>query len=991
MRKVIFVKANERYQPKYCTRTLFLQDEQGRIEVVKRPSTSQAEEHLHLMAEAAGRLGDLFSKVIICGCSETEDGIRFDYIPHRTDWLQELEKEAGNPEGFLKKWKEYLSLISPQTSVRFTDTEAFQRVFGAGEAFEGEAAFPFCAWDITPSNLLITEAGENVLIDYEWFFDFPVPVRLVQYHCVKVTLDSHPEMLRKMERSILLRELGFSDREKALEQAEASFFHHLYDGGTNCAGEPFDLIYKKGETNIYQSQAACAMLENQNQQLRAEMDMLRAERKALIENHQKMSEEMSRLSAEFTQAKQTEAVLAAQNGSLSAELKKTQDQLLLAWNSKSWKITAPLRFLNRMKSEGKNPLTEGWKKVAARTWAKGDGADPAQKNDWMPHYRKAYDHRSSTLSGKNPKRLVIMYFYDKDGVADEASLLLARSVSATADRTVAVVGGLLNEEGREAFSQIFDQVYFKENEGFDFWGYREGLVREGWKNLGQYDEVILCNFTILGPVCPLDGLYRKMEEADCDFWGITSHPGMEFDPFQCNPYGCVPEHVQSFFLAFRQHMVRSSIFRKFWLSLPKLPTYDQAVGLAETVLTRYFGDAGFVWTTFVDREAYYPLTDNPMITMPMELIRDQGCPFFKRRVFFQDYDYYISYTCGQTARQLFDYLETEKLYDMDILWKHLLRTCHMSDLNEKLHLTKYLPTEVFAKAHPALTTAAVIHLYDLSMLGEILEYCRSFPAETVFYISTTDENKKRAIEEAFAALPNHREVIAGKNRGRDISGLLVLFRDKVQKYDLVCVTHDKQTSHLKPLTVGKGFARAGYTNILESREYVSQIIQCFANEPRLGLLFAPMSYHADFSSQPGHEWGENYENTARLAEELRLNCPMDQRHPPFAPYGSNFWFRTRAMKPLLEKKWTYEDFPEEPLKLLDGTILHAVERIYPYCAQSEGYYSSTVMTEDYARLDMSTLFTYAEGWANMMAAKGVVGRFVDVRNVMAQKLKEAGS
>ena len=67
-----------------------------------------------------------------------------------------------------------------------------------------------------------------------------------------------------------------------------------------------------------------------------------------------------------------------------------------------------------------------------------------------------------------------------------------------------------------------------------------------------------------------------------------------------------------------------------------------------------------------------------------------------------------------------------------------------------------------------------------------------------------------------------------------------------------------------------------------------------------------------------------------------------------------FWFRPKAMKKLLEKTWKYEDFPKEPNKI-DGTMLHAIERAYPFVVQEAGFYSANVLNEDFTRVEMTNL------------------------------------
>ena len=68
-----------------------------------------------------------------------------------------------------------------------------------------------------------------------------------------------------------------------------------------------------------------------------------------------------------------------------------------------------------------------------------------------------------------------------------------------------------------------------------------------------------------------------------------------------------------------------------------------------------------------------------------------------------------------------------------------------------------------------------------------------------------------------------------------------------------------------------------------------------------------------------------------------------------------FWFRPKAMKLLFDKDWKYEDFPPEP-NGIDGTLLHAIERIYSYIVQESGYYPAWVMSERNAGMEMCNLY-----------------------------------
>lgn len=59
-----------------------------------------------------------------------------------------------------------------------------------------------------------------------------------------------------------------------------------------------------------------------------------------------------------------------------------------------------------------------------------------------------------------------------------------------------------------------------------------------------------------------------------------------------------------------------------------------------------------------------------------------------------------------------------------------------------------------------------------------------------------------------------------------------------------------------------------------------------------------------------------------------------------------FWARTKSFKPLWSSSLKFEDFPEEPLKTSDGTILHAMERIYPMLVREQGFYTGRLVNAD---------------------------------------------
>ncbi len=113
----------------------------------------------------------------------------------------------------------------------------------------------------------------------------------------------------------------------------------------------------------------------------------------------------------------------------------------------------------------------------------------------------------------------------------------------------------------------------------------------------------------------------------------------------------------------------------------------------------------------------------------------------------------------------------------------------------------------------------------------------------------------------------------------------------------------------------------------------------------------------------GNGWTNNFLNTKNLAMKLGLTVPLDPNKEPVAPLGTCFWFRTKALQDLLKIDWKYKDFPPEP-NAIDGTILHAIERIYPFCAQSQGYYVGYLLPDTLASMKLNQLSFYRNEFVN---------------------------
>ena len=564
-------------------------------------------------------------------------------------------------------------------------------------------------------------------------------------------------------------------------------------------------------------------------------------------------------------------------------------------------------------------------------------------------------------SKKDIKRLVIYFLYDKDGIVDRYVVHMLEAMKRNSSEIFVVCNGKLTAEGRETLKKITPErnILARNNTGFDVWAYKDALDHYGWEELEKFDEVVLMNYTVFGPLYPFEDMFEEMNKRDVDFWGITKHHKVEFDVFETCKYHYIPEHIQSSFLVIRQSLMKSNEYHYLWDNMPPINSYADSVGLYEAIFTKDFTDKGFKSSVYIDTSDIDGYTRYPLMMMADDMIINRRCPIMKVKSFSQRYFDILGDTIGNCTIDAFEYIRDNLDYDTDLMLEHVIRTGNMADIKKLLHLNYTLPKNYVVKKcstdHSKI--ALMMHLYFPDLIEKSLKYACSMPEGSDIFITVPNEKMNKLVTEALEKLDNFRKkkVITIENRGRDVSSLLVGCAPYVYDYDLVCYMHDKKTSQIKPLAQGESFFFKCFENNLGSKEYVENIITTFEDNPRLGMLMPPPPNHGPWWNVLGYEWFSNYENTEKLAKKLGLNCPISSDCEPITPLGTMFWFRPVALKKLFDYGWKYEDFPKEPNDY-DGTLLHAVERIYGYVVQDSGHYCAWAMTDAFTRIELTNLY-----------------------------------
>lgn len=557
------------------------------------------------------------------------------------------------------------------------------------------------------------------------------------------------------------------------------------------------------------------------------------------------------------------------------------------------------------------------------------------------------------------KRIGIVALYDEDGIVDDYRMHLIKEIRNVVSRLIIVVNGTLNQESITNIKGYTQEIIWREDKGYDCTAIKDVLIAYvKWEQLQNYDELVWSNDSFFGPFVHLYEIVENMQSCCCDFWGLTEQTPV-VNTFSRAKYSekYLPRHVQPYFLCVRKRLLQSNDFKVFWETMPVVNDYEDAVIHYELRLTQFFINRGYwgaayVKNTFADDE-HPDKNDIWIMNHSFSMLSLNNLPVVKKKCFTRNHNDLLGFSVAEDAYLLLDYINNNTKYDVDFIWRYLIRVMNPAELNRALSLRYILPVSESNRRRLKKREAAVIaHINYDDLVEDCFEYLRNIPKEIDIYINTKKESTKEKIYQCihFYNMENCQIVMIG-DRGREIRGMLIESKEIFRKYEYVCFVHDKKTTgNLTNPLLGKKFMELLWENTLKSEDYIYNCISLFEQNKHIGLLVPPPPYHDNNLGGVGSYWTSNYYQTQSLAKRLNLTCKISENFSPLT-LGTTFWCRTSAMCPLYEYCFKEEDFPKEPMSM-DGTLNHAIERIFSFVAQSQGYATGIIMNDKFATLHL---------------------------------------
>ncbi|MFM1613117.1 rhamnan synthesis F family protein [Streptococcus mutans] len=514
------------------------------------------------------------------------------------------------------------------------------------------------------------------------------------------------------------------------------------------------------------------------------------------------------------------------------------------------------------------------------------------------------------------KRLLLYVHFNKYNRVSSHVYYQLTQMRPLFSRVVFITNSHLAQEDQDKLrnQNLMDDFLQRENIGFDFAAWRDGMNHIGFDNLDSYDIVTVMNDTCFGPLWDVKDYYLSYEKQDeVDFWGLTNNRATK--QFK--------EHIQSYFITFKKAVIQSNAFHDFWENIQNHTDVQRVIDDYETQVTTTLLDAGFKYSVIFDttkEDASHMLHADFSYYNPTAILNHR-VPFIKVKAI--DNNQHIT-------PYLLNDIQNHSTYPIDLI------VSHMSEINYPDF--SYLLGHKYVKRKEAVDLtgqkiAVHLHVFYVDLLEEFLTAFKQFHFSYDLFITTDSDDKKAEIEEILSANSQEAQVFVTGNIGRDVLPMLKL-KNYLSTYDFVGHFHTKKSKEAD-FWAGQSWREELIDMLVKPADNILAQLQ---QNPKIGLVIADMPTFFRYNKIVD-AWNEHLiapeMNTLWQKMGMTKKIDFNAFHTFVMSYGTFVWFKYDALKPLFDLNLTDDDVPEEPLP--QNSILHAIERLLIYIAWNEHY------------------------------------------------------
>lgn len=178
------------------------------------------------------------------------------------------------------------------------------------------------------------------------------------------------------------------------------------------------------------------------------------------------------------------------------------------------------------------------------------------------------------------KRICLFAGYDQHGKIHDYVVYFLKELSAISD-IYYMADNILSKEEKSKIKSYTMGVYGFNHEKYDFGSWQELIKIIGWKKLKEYDELILANDSVFGPLYSIVDFFEKIEkDIEWEVIGITEESDVKNNQ--------VYNFLQSYFLVIKNHVFTQDYFQKFIQEIKQYNEKSHVVFFGEISLSALF-------------------------------------------------------------------------------------------------------------------------------------------------------------------------------------------------------------------------------------------------------------------------------------------------------------------------------------------------------------------------------------------------------------------
>ena len=220
------------------------------------------------------------------------------------------------------------------------------------------------------------------------------------------------------------------------------------------------------------------------------------------------------------------------------------------------------------------------------------------------------------------KRICLFAGYDSKNIIHDYVVYYLKELSTIAD-VYYMADNEISDHEKSKISPYVKASYGFNHKKYDFGSWQELINIIGWEKLSEYDELILTNDSVFGPLYPIKELFDKIEkDRQWDICGMIEESSFRKEQTGVKLYN----FIQSYFLVIKKKVFNSNKFKDFMQNIKILDNKNDVVFYGEISLSQLFIEEGYTIKKYISgRKDPYKMWKS--------LIKYDRFPFIKKAKF----------------------------------------------------------------------------------------------------------------------------------------------------------------------------------------------------------------------------------------------------------------------------------------------------------------------------------------------------------------------